>query len=82
MSFIPGYGDEVLILIFDDPAEQERGKRPEFRSAQLYSYRVYTVVDLNLDAMPLICMLFRSRRSGYLNFYLRFQNKIIEIRPY
>ena len=29
--------DEVRILIFDDPAEQERGQRPEFRSAQLDS---------------------------------------------
>ena len=31
------YGDEVRILIFDDPAENERGQRPEFSSAQLYS---------------------------------------------
>ena len=29
--------DEVRILIFDDPAENERGQRPEFCSAQLYS---------------------------------------------
>jgi hypothetical protein len=29
--------DEVRILIFDDAAEQERGQRPEFSSAQLDS---------------------------------------------
>ena len=29
--------DEVRILSFDDPAENGRGQRPEFRSAQLYS---------------------------------------------
>jgi hypothetical protein len=29
--------DEVRILIFDDPAEQDDWQRPEFRSAQLDS---------------------------------------------
>ena len=29
--------DEVWILIFDDPAEQEDWKRPQFRSAEVYS---------------------------------------------
>jgi hypothetical protein len=33
------YGDEVRILIFDDPAELYRRQRPKFRSAQLdYNY--------------------------------------------
>jgi hypothetical protein len=31
--------DEVRILIFDDPAENERGQHPQFSSAQLYSNR-------------------------------------------
>jgi hypothetical protein len=35
------YGDEVRIL----------NQRPEFRSSQLYSTRVCTAVDLNLDAI-------------------------------
>ena len=56
--------DEVRILIFDDPAKQERGQRPEFRSAQLYSTRVYTTVDLNLDAIATFdCMLMRLSPS-------------------
>ena len=29
--------NEVRILIFDDPAENERGQRPEFSSTQIYS---------------------------------------------
>ena len=29
--------DEVRILIFDDPAENERGQRPKFCFTQLYS---------------------------------------------
>ena len=38
--------DEVRILIFDDPAELERRKRPEFRSAQLNSIDLVPVVVL------------------------------------
>ena len=32
--------DEVRILIFDDPAEQEESQRPEFCSAQVVVVRV------------------------------------------
>jgi hypothetical protein len=39
--------DEVRILIFDDPAENERGKYPQFRFAQVWSSRYRsTAVDL------------------------------------
>ena len=38
--------DEVRILIFDDPAELERRKRPEFRSTQLNSIDLVPVVVL------------------------------------
>ena len=38
--------DEVRILIFDDPAENERGQRPEFCSAQLYSSIFPRKIDL------------------------------------
>ena len=31
------YGDEVRILIFDDPAELQESQRPKFCSAQPYS---------------------------------------------
>ena len=44
------YGYEVRILIFDDPAEQERGQRTKLRFTQLYSTRVYTAIDLNLES--------------------------------
>ena len=63
MSSIPRYGDEVRILIFDDPSEQERKQSPKFCFAQLYSTRVYTcdtAVDLNFkDAFAI----------GYLKFF-------------
>ena len=32
----------VQILIFDDPAENERSQRPEFRYTQLYNKCTYT----------------------------------------
>jgi hypothetical protein len=38
--------DEVRILIFDDPTELERRKRPEFRSTQLNSIDLVPVVVL------------------------------------
>jgi hypothetical protein len=73
MSSIPRYGDEVRILIFDDPSEQERGQSPKFCFAQLYSTRVYTTVDLNLDAMPSDISIFQNfkvqlLRSGRTKF--------------
>ena len=76
------YGDGVRILIFDDPAEQERRQRPELRFTQLHSTRVYTAVDLNLDAMlaPLICCL--DRDGPDITIFLNFKVKIIEMRPY
>ena len=68
------YGDEVRILIFDDPAEQERGQRMEFRSAQLYSTRVYTAIDINLDAMPLICL---DHDGPGISIFLNFKVKLL-----
>ena len=54
--------DEVRILIFDDPAENERGQRPEFCSAQLYSTAVEIYIAPN-DADGLVT----SRRYLVLN---------------
>jgi hypothetical protein len=43
------YGDEVRILIFDDPAELYERQSPQFCCAQLYSTRLENEV-LNLTA--------------------------------
>ena len=45
--------DEVRILMFDDPAELERRKRPEFRSTQLN----------NIDLVPVVVLVWSTNLS-------------------
>jgi len=51
--------DEVRILIFDDPAEQETSQRPQFSSAQLNST---TAVNLVLN------LVLQSSRGACIDF--------------